>query len=92
MLITVMYIRLRTRRSEELTLTYVPMQQNRFKPMKRHNADKNAEYMDMRRVQQLAGTIRDVNHNSHSNGSMCGLYCAIQKPPTLPAEQMLSMF
>ncbi|KAL7865508.1 hypothetical protein SRHO_G00107550 [Serrasalmus rhombeus] len=58
--ITAVYIKLKVKRSEEIsdTLTYVPMQK-----VKRYNADKNAEYMDMREVHPQTGSSRDMNYN-----------------------------
>ncbi|XP_053483891.1 uncharacterized protein si:ch211-67e16.3 isoform X2 [Ictalurus furcatus] len=69
-IITVVYIKLRLSISEELTLTYVPMQQNWVRPKKKvkvQGADKNAEYMDMRKVHPQAQPISDMNHNSCLN-------------------------
>ncbi|XP_066497429.1 uncharacterized protein si:ch211-67e16.3 [Hoplias malabaricus] len=65
--VTAAYIRLRVTRSEEIfdTLTYVPMQVKPKKKVKRHDGDKNAEYMDMRKVPPQTRPIRDMNHNSH---------------------------
>ncbi|KAL7881935.1 hypothetical protein AOLI_G00087840 [Acnodon oligacanthus] len=62
--ITAVYIKLKVKRSEEIsdTLTYVPMQV-KPKKMKRYDADKNAEYMDMRKVHPQTGPIRDMNYN-----------------------------
>ncbi|KAI4874065.1 hypothetical protein NFI96_018468 [Prochilodus magdalenae] len=67
--VTAVYIKLRVKRSEEVydTLTYVPMQ-IQVKPkekVKRQDAEKNAEYMDMRKVHPEARPIRDMNYNSH---------------------------
>ncbi|XP_007234206.3 uncharacterized protein si:ch211-67e16.3 isoform X1 [Astyanax mexicanus] len=63
LIITILYITLKIKWSQELndTLTYVPMQ----KQVRQKNADKNAEYMDMRKVPPMAATVRDMNHNSH---------------------------
>ncbi|XP_036424275.1 uncharacterized protein si:ch211-67e16.3 isoform X2 [Colossoma macropomum] len=62
--VTAVYIKLKVKRSEEIydTLTYVPMQV-KPKKVKRYDADKNAEYMDMRKVHPQAGPIRDMNYN-----------------------------
>ncbi|XP_046701406.1 uncharacterized protein si:ch211-67e16.3 isoform X2 [Silurus meridionalis] len=65
LIITSVFINLRKKISEELSITYVPMQQNRLRPKK--GADKNAEYMDMREVQHQVQPFRDMNHNSHLN-------------------------
>ncbi|MCI4378594.1 hypothetical protein PGIGA_G00217680 [Pangasianodon gigas] len=70
LIITAFYIKLRIKFSEELSITYVPMQKNCVRPKKKvkaHGADKNAEYMDMREVHHQAQPIRDVNHNSRLN-------------------------
>ncbi|KAF4087102.1 hypothetical protein AMELA_G00091830 [Ameiurus melas] len=70
LIITVVYINLRLTISDELTLTYVPMQHNQGRTKKKakvQGADKNAEYMDMRKVPQQAQPIRDMNHNSRLN-------------------------
>ncbi|XP_060786145.1 uncharacterized protein si:ch211-67e16.3 isoform X2 [Neoarius graeffei] len=66
LIITAVYTKLRNKISEELTITYVPMQQTRIRPkkVKGHGADKNAEYMDMREVHHKKQPIRDMNHNS----------------------------
>ncbi|XP_036424285.1 uncharacterized protein si:ch211-67e16.3 isoform X3 [Colossoma macropomum] len=63
--VTAVYIKLKVKRSEEIydTLTYVPMQVKPKKKVKRYDADKNAEYMDMRKVHPQAGPIRDMNYN-----------------------------
>ncbi|XP_035379501.1 uncharacterized protein si:ch211-67e16.3 [Electrophorus electricus] len=61
--VTILYVRLRIKMSEDLydTLTYVPMQRN----VRCQVPDKNAEYMDMRVVQLQPGSSRDTSHNSH---------------------------
>ncbi|XP_058247085.1 uncharacterized protein si:ch211-67e16.3 isoform X2 [Hemibagrus wyckioides] len=69
LILTVVYIRLRIKISEELQITYVPMQKRGARPkkVKGKGSDKNAEYMDMREVHQQVQPIRDVNHNSRLN-------------------------
>ncbi|XP_076849916.1 uncharacterized protein LOC143498894 [Brachyhypopomus gauderio] len=60
--LTILYIRLRIKVSENVsdTPTYVPMQKN----VRGRVPDKNGEYMDMREVHHRSGPIRDVNYNS----------------------------
>ncbi|XP_072541180.1 uncharacterized protein [Salminus brasiliensis] len=67
LIITTLYIKLKIKRSEYIndTLTYVPMQVKPKKQVRRHDADKNAEYVDMRKVYPQGGPIRDMNYNSH---------------------------
>ncbi|XP_053352864.1 uncharacterized protein si:ch211-67e16.3 isoform X1 [Clarias gariepinus] len=70
LIMTVAYIKLRIKISDDLTITYVPMQQNGIRPKKKakgHGADKNAEYMDMREVHHHTQPLRDMNHNSRLN-------------------------
>ncbi|KAK3543546.1 hypothetical protein QTP70_023876 [Hemibagrus guttatus] len=70
LILTVVYIKLRIKISEELQITYVPMQKKGARPKKKvkgKSSDKNAEYMDMREVHQQVQPIRDVNHNSRLN-------------------------
>ncbi|XP_028846548.1 uncharacterized protein LOC114796511 [Denticeps clupeoides] len=70
-IITIIYVKMRICRSEELydSLIYVPMQQKHGQPRakpRKGNAENSEEYMDMSKVLRGGRPTRDMNHNSHS--------------------------